>query len=48
MGQDYYKTLGVGRDACEDELKKAYKKMKLIWRLADRNPTLEEMTKMFK
>lgn len=27
MGADYYKTLGISRDAGEDEIKKAYKKM---------------------
>jgi DnaJ family protein B protein 4 len=27
MGVDYYKLLGVAKDASEDEIKKAYKKM---------------------
>ena len=27
MGQDYYSTLGVPKDADEDAIKKAYKKM---------------------
>jgi hypothetical protein len=29
MGKDYYNILGVGKDACEDEIKKAYRKMAL-------------------
>ena len=29
MGRDFYKILGVSRDAKEDELKKAYRKLAL-------------------
>lgn len=31
MGKDYYSILGLKKDASEDEIRKAYRKMALKW-----------------
>ena len=31
MGADYYKILGITKDATDDDIKKAYKKAALKW-----------------
>ncbi len=38
MGVDYYNILKVSRNASEEDLKKAYKRLAMKWHL-DKNPT---------
>jgi DnaJ-class molecular chaperone len=46
MGKDYYKILGVPRNASKQDLKKAYKKLVLEWHPdRNKNPNAETLMK---
>lgn len=47
MAEDYYSTLGVGKDAGEDDLKKAFRKLAMQYH-PDKNPGNADAEKKFK
>ncbi|MCJ1369373.1 hypothetical protein MMC20_000584 [Loxospora ochrophaea] len=45
--KDYYKILGVDKDAGDNDIKKAYRKLAIVWH-PDKNPDNEEAAEKFK
>ena len=48
MGKDYYQILGVGRNATDDEIKKAYRRLALKWHPDRNRDNVQYATERFK
>lgn len=48
MGKDYYQILGVGKNATEDEIKKAYRRLALKWHPDRNRDNVQYATERFK